>query len=211
MALGIHGHIAITGPSSTIRLNLDPTDYQPYGPTRRASRFPLIGGLQAIQDFGSVLTDGKLSISGVKVTQAVAKALDAFYRAADPTYTIRDWAGHEMTAFFAELALKPLTEFWWGPTRTAAGGGASTITFDANAVPVDGFYNDANVRVVSGTGAGGSGKVLSYVGSSRMATMVKPWEIPPTSGSGYQIADTLHEVSATFWVLAVAKLFEGAI
>lgn len=212
MSMGIHGHIAIIkdlglGSESVVRLNVDPTNYQPYAATRRASRHRLIGGDQAIQDFGQVLKDNLIRFSGLRVTQAVAKSLHDLYKAATPVYTIRDWAGNDFTVFFAELDQGPRIDFTWGPTRVAAGGAAASITFDTEAVPVDDFYNDANVRLVSGTGAGQARKVSDYVGSTRIATVGLVWLVPPVSGTGYQIADVLHEISVAFWVTATAKLF----
>jgi len=214
VTIRIHGHIAIIKNlglpgEEVVRLNLDPANYQPYEPTRRASRHRLIGGDQAIQDFGFVAKDNLLSFSGITVTQAVAKQLDALYRAVSPVYTIRDWAGHQFSAFFAELQLGPRIDFTWGPTRTAAAGDTASITFDDEAVQVDDFYVEANVRLVSGTGVGQSRKVSAYDGESRVATVSPAWQSAPEAGTGYQIADVLHEVAITFWVTAVQKLFAG--
>jgi hypothetical protein len=216
MSLGIHGHIAIIkdlglGTESVIRLNTDPKDYKPYVPIRRASRFRVIGGEQIVQDFGAVIADGQITFSGIKVTQAVAKLLDSFYRASTPLYTIRDWAGHELTAFFQDLTLGPQIDFIWGPDRTATGAGSDYINFEAVSVQVDGFYVDANVRLTDGNAKGDARKVSVYTGSTRKATVDRAWSVMPASSVKYQISDVLHEISATFWILSAAKLFAGAI
>ena len=212
MTWGIHGHIAIIGPgSSVLRLNIDPENYEALRPVRRASRHQVIGGSQVIQDFGLVLQDNEITFSNLKVTQAVAKALHALSRAADPTYTLKDWAGHEFSVFFAECSIEPKTEFVWGPTRTAQGGGASTVTLDAASIDVDDFYNDSNIRLVSGPGSGEGRHITDYVGSSRVATVHLPWVTQPDEDTGYQMADVIHEISVRFWVLDTVKLFAEAV
>jgi len=211
MTWGIHGHIAIISGSNVVRFNIDPENYEPLRPVRRASRHQIIGGSQAVQDFGLKLIDNEIAFSNLKVTQAIAKGLMALYNDPYPTYTLKDWAGHEFTVFFAECSIGPKTEFVWGPTRTAQGGGASAITLDAASIDVDDFYNDSNIRLVSGPGSGEGWHITDYVGASRIATVHLPWVIQPTSSTGYQMADVIHEISVRFWVLDTVKLFAEAV
>jgi hypothetical protein len=211
MTWGIHGHIAIISGSEVVRFNIDPENYDALRPVRRASRHQLIGGSQAVQDFGLVLQDNEISFSNLKVTQAVANALMDLYQDAYPIYTLKDWAGHEFTVFFAECSLEPKTEFVWGPTRNAQGGGASTVTLDAASIDVDDFYNDSNIRLVSGPGSGEGRHIIDYVGASRVATVHLPWVVQPDEDTGYQMADVIHEISVKFWVLDTVKLFAEAV
>jgi hypothetical protein len=211
MTWGIHGHLALISGSTVVRFNVDPENYEALRPVRRASRHQIIGGSQVVQDFGLVLQDNEITFSNLKVTQAVAAALMALYQDPYPTYTLKDWAGHEFTVFFADCSIAPTIEFVWGPTRTAQGGGAATITLDADSVDVDDFYIDANIRLVSGPGAGEARHITDYVGASRVATVHLPWVVPPTGSTGYQMADVIHEVSVRFWVLDTVKLFAEAV
>ena len=75
-------------------------------------------------------------------------------------------------------------------SSTATGGGASTITLDAGASAVDDYYNGCYVRTTGGTGGGGTGgadnqarKIIDYVGSTKVATVGRPWEVQPVGAS----------------------------
>lgn len=70
---------------------------------------------------------------------------------------------------------------------TAQGGGGSTITFDSGASSVNNFYNKMFVELLSGTGAGQSGFVASYVGSTRVATMRDAWITQPDNTTVFLI------------------------
>jgi len=62
----------------------------------------------------------------------------------------------------------------------AVGGGGSTITLNAGVrIPTDSVYNGWNVRIISGTGAGQTLKISSYVGATGVATMVAAWNTLP--------------------------------
>ncbi len=77
-----------------------------------------------------------------------------------------------------ELVLRRIA--WTG---TALSGGASTVTLPADASAVDDAYNGQLVGITDGTGEGGELLVADYVGSSRTATLAKPWPIAPDSTS----------------------------
>ena len=68
-------------------------------------------------------------------------------------------------------------------TGTAQAGGASTITLDAGASAVDNFYNTEVIFILSGTGAGQSRKINSYVGTTKVATLTSAWATAPDATS----------------------------
>lgn len=70
---------------------------------------------------------------------------------------------------------------------TAQAGGASTITLDSGASASDNFYAGAIVILTSGTGAGQIRTILSYVGSTKVATVSRPWVTNPSSSSVFSL------------------------
>jgi hypothetical protein len=70
---------------------------------------------------------------------------------------------------------------------TAQAGGASTITLDAGASATNNFYQNQIVFIRSGTGAGESAMITSYVGSTKVATIVGSWATNPDSTSVFSI------------------------
>ena len=66
---------------------------------------------------------------------------------------------------------------------TAQAGGALTITFDTAADPRNSYYVGTQIYIISGTGAGQIRTVLSYVGSTKIATMTAGWTVVPDSTS----------------------------
>lgn len=71
--------------------------------------------------------------------------------------------------------------------NTAQAGAASTITLDAAASAVDSFYNGAEIKIDTGTGAGQTRTILSYVGSTKVATVDRAWITNPDSTSVFTI------------------------
>ncbi len=70
---------------------------------------------------------------------------------------------------------------------TAQAGGASTITLDSGASAVNSYYNTCAIFIYSGTGAGQGNTILSYVGSSKVATVARAWATQPDSSSKFVI------------------------
>lgn len=71
-------------------------------------------------------------------------------------------------------------------TGTAAGAATSTITLAAAASAVDNFYRGEVIEITSGTGVGQKRIIVSYVGSTKVATVSPSWTTVPT-GAGYTI------------------------
>lgn len=72
-------------------------------------------------------------------------------------------------------------------TGTAQAGGASTITLAAGASASNGQYADLFVRITGGTGSGQIKRILSYVGSTKVATIEGSWSTNPDNTSTYSI------------------------
>jgi len=72
-------------------------------------------------------------------------------------------------------------------TGTAQAGGASTITLDAGASATDNFYNTEVIFILSGTGAGQTRKINSYVGSTKVASLASAWATNPDNTSVFII------------------------
>lgn len=87
----------------------------------------------------------------------------------------------------------------------ASGGGVSDITLPASASSSDGAYNGMLIRLISGPGAGQVARILSYVGSTRVATVDARWLTPPTNLTGFRISSGVllrsitQRVRRPFW------------
>jgi hypothetical protein len=75
-------------------------------------------------------------------------------------------------------------------TGTAQAGGASTIMLAAGSSAVSGFYNTYYVRIAGGTGTLNEVKqVLSYDGTTFIATVDSAWTTPPDATTQYVIQE----------------------
>lgn len=79
-----------------------------------------------------------------------------------------------------------------GRRGTAQAGSASTITLDAGASATDNAYKDHFLKITSGTGSGQFATIVSYVGSTKVATISRPvsggaWSTNPDSTSVFLI------------------------
>lgn len=81
---------------------------------------------------------------------------------------------------------------------TADAGGTATITFETGtASSVDNIYEGDRVIITGGTGIGEHGIILSYVGSTRVATMSQNWVVTPDATSTYEV--TPADVDIESW------------
>lgn len=70
-------------------------------------------------------------------------------------------------------------------SSNSQGGTANTITLALSASPVDNYYKDLYVKIISGTGAGQVKKVYSYDGISKVAVIEGTWQDVPDISSVY--------------------------
>ncbi len=66
---------------------------------------------------------------------------------------------------------------------TAQAGASGTITLDSGASATSDLYKGALVLITSGTGAGQYRQIISYAGSTKVATVDKAWVTNPSSSS----------------------------
>jgi len=100
-------------------------------------------------------------------------------------------------------------------TGNAASGTTNTITFNntnhkfsrsANA------YYGATITITAGTSVGDSRKIVSYNGSTRVATVDQPFSVVPDSTSAFSLAftigtiDSIAKANSTYAVLASANI-----
>ena len=86
----------------------------------------------------------------------------------------------------AATALTNLCNAYAGmETGTAQAGAASTITLRSGASASDNFYKDQVIFILSGTGAGQTNRISSYVGSTKVATVETAWVTQPDNTSVY--------------------------
>jgi hypothetical protein len=67
----------------------------------------------------------------------------------------------------------------------AQGGGASTITLNANASATDNVYVGQTIVLRTGTGQDQSRIITAYNGTTKVATVASAWEVQPAAGTGY--------------------------
>ena len=70
---------------------------------------------------------------------------------------------------------------------TAQAGAASTITLASTASATNSTFNGCEVHILTGTGGGQSRIILSYVGSTNVATVDEAWATNPDSTSVYAV------------------------
>lgn len=79
---------------------------------------------------------------------------------------------------------------------TAQAGAAGTITLDANASPVDDYYNGCVIYIHTGTGAGQVRTIIDYAGSTKVASVSPNFATSPANDSQFYIYLTDMAVNA---------------
>ena len=82
-------------------------------------------------------------------------------------------------------------------TGTAQAGGANTITLNSGASTYTNYYNSMTVSITSGTGSGQSANVISYNGTTKVATVDANWSTQPNNTSVYSLAIPLRRSVAS--------------
>lgn len=72
-------------------------------------------------------------------------------------------------------------------TAQGAGTGSNQIVLDAGASATDGFYNRTMIVLTGGTGAGQARFIANYVGSTKTATVQRPWKTNPDNTTTFAI------------------------
>ncbi len=101
-------------------------------------------------------------------------------------------------------------------SNTAQAGGASTITLDAGASAVDGFYNGMIIRITSGTGFSQIREIIDYVGATKVATVNWPWTaeawgVEPNATSVFRISEGMFFDRLPLQILQVRRIFYDSV
>ena len=72
---------------------------------------------------------------------------------------------------------------------TATAGGTATITLAVGSSAVDDFYLNHAVRTKAGTGPNQTGRIIGYVGATRVATVAVDWATQPDATTTYDLID----------------------
>jgi len=155
------------------------------GPTRdRELTFP--GDIGA-RDYGSKPAVRPITIRGILYADFIEHfqaGLDKLKEICRTRHAIDEMLFSEVEAQTLWFADESLVR-----RGTAQTGAASTITLDANASATDDEYNQMEVEIVYGTGAGEVKRITNYVGSTKVATVQGQWNTTPDSTSKFWIRD----------------------
>jgi hypothetical protein len=87
------------------------------------------------------------------------------------------------------------------------GGSLTSIKLAAAASAVDDFYTGMSVSITGGTGNGQRGRIIDYVGSTKVATIAVPWTTAPDATSQYSIApNAIYVPNSSFGTAAGTAL-----
>ena len=87
---------------------------------------------------------------------------------------------------------------------TAQAGTANTITLAATESATNDIHTQNIISIVSGTGAGQTRLILEYIGSTKIATVDRPWTTTPDSTSVYELLPFSGILLATHGVAQAA-------
>jgi len=82
-------------------------------------------------------------------------------------------------------------------TGTAQAGGANTITLNSGASTYTDYYKSMTVTITGGTGSGQSANVISYNGTTKVATVDANWSTQPNNTSVYSLGIPLRTSPAS--------------
>lgn len=107
------------------------------------------------------------------------------YSAARVATCLYDWATQPVSGNSTYIVYAT-TDSQSGYIGTAQAGGVATVTLGTDASSTNDAYDNALVKIVSGTGAGQIRTALatgSYVGATNVLTVTAAWDIPPDNTS----------------------------
>jgi hypothetical protein len=141
------------------------------------------GTIPAVNVTGVPLVDLKYTLGTISPATAGSVRADAVTGAVG---SVTGNVGGSVASVTAAVTLTAKDSFVVR-NATAQAGAASTITLDASASATDNFYNGEEIKLDSGTGAGQTRTILSYVGSTKVATLDRAWATNPDNTSVFTI------------------------
>lgn len=94
---------------------------------------------------------------------------------------------------------------------TAQAGAAGTITLDASASAVDDYYKGTTIWITSSTGIGQARRIVSYVGSTKVATVQPNWGTNPSATSTFMILPDSHSMLTPNAIQAIWDALTSAL
>lgn len=193
LAGGFKKFFNVAAPTLTC-LGIDQTgdSYARIGAPVGASISADVAGVQA--DTDNIQTRLPTSLVSGRIDASVgAVAANAITAAA-----IADGAIDRAT-FAADTGLQTIR------SNTAQAGAAGTVTLDASASVTDSFYNGTAIILTGGTGVGQARLIVSYVGSTKVATISPSWGTNPDNTSTFAVMPTAR-ISVGAWQEAVVNV-----
>lgn len=144
------------------------------------------GAIDAAAIAAGAIDAATFAAGAIDAAAIAAGAIDADALAADAVAEIADGvldeavSGH-VTAATAGAMLQPLH------SSTATGGSNDSITLADAANNSNRVYLGTTIQIIGGTGVGQSRRIVKYVGSTRIATIVPKWTTNPDNTSVYVI------------------------
>ena len=75
-----------------------------------------------------------------------------------------------------------------------AGSTSTTIKLDTGAIATNDIYNGATIVLTGGTGVGQTRRIVDYVGSTRVASLDRPWTVTPTATSTFDVVASVRSL-----------------
>lgn len=142
-------------------------------------------------NIGSPTTAVNLSATNIDVDQVVASVSGAVGSVTGAvgsvTGNVGGSVGSVATGGITRASLAADTGLQSVRSNTAQAGAVGTITLDAAASAVDGYYNDTVVYLTGGTGIGQVRHISAYVGATKVATIKPNWATAPDATSTFAI------------------------
>ncbi|HIC81843.1 MAG TPA: hypothetical protein EYP07_12930 [Kiloniellaceae bacterium] len=94
---------------------------------------------------------------------------------------------------------------------TAQAGAANTITLAVAASAVDDFYKGMPIFLTAGPGSGEDNVITAYDGTTKVATVARPWTVQPTLATDYDIpANVIYRPGSADLETVTAFLYQNA-
>lgn len=132
--------------------------------------------------FGKLEADTKTAVDAINVETDAASIATAVWD--------RPLSGHTTAGTFGQT-------LQLADSGAAVAGAAGSITLKAGASAITDFYKNGLIVITSGTGIAQSRSITAYDGTTKIATVDRPWGTIPLVGSGYMVVPAAPSSSLT--------------